>query len=270
MALKQGMSWYRRQAAPITIGIIASLIVFAFVWWFTGAKGMENIVLGPGWQQRPWTLFTYPWAEMPFTDGLSILFFVFLIMWMFWVGGSAEHDLGPTKYAVLWISMILLPALFIGLLGPMVGKVYGAAGTSLPVAAITMVWCVRNPAQTIMIWGIIPLSGRWLGWITVASTILLAGFGNPLMGVICALHLAVAAAFAANMIPFWTYSRGGSSFGKPKITDRPYLKKSERMDKGYYDDVKKREKEREERERLRKLFESSLDDDGEGNKGKRK
>lgn len=260
MGIRQAQSWYRRQAAPVTIAIIASMVVFAFIWWFTGGKGMENIILTPGWQSQPWTLFTYPWAELPFTSGFGVIGFLFLILWMFWVGSSTERDLGPSKTIVLWIVMTLLPALFIVLLGPLVSKVYGAAGMWLPVAGITVVWCTRNPTQTIMLYGIIPLTGKILGIITVASVIILSGYGSPLLGVVCALHLAVAWAYAANRIPVWTYSRGGGAFGKPKLSDRPYLKKSERMDKGYYDDVKKRAQEREERDRLRKLFESSIDD----------
>ena len=38
-------------------------------------------------------------------------------------------------------------------------------------------------------------------------------------------------------------------------------KATERREKSYYDDVFRRAKEREDRERLRKLLESSLDDD---------
>jgi membrane associated rhomboid family serine protease len=260
MALNQARSWYRRQAAPITIGIIASMIVFAFVWWISSMKGIENFVLMSGWQGKPWTLFTYPWADTPFYSGIRILCFVFLAMWMFFTGGSVERDLGPTKYSLLWLVMILLPALFIVLLGPLV-KTVAAMGMWLPEAGITVVWCVRNPTSQIMLYGLIPLSGRILAWVTIAVTILLSGFGNPLFGFIASLHLAAAWAYAANWIPFWSYSHGGGSFGKAKLSDRPNLKKSERLDKSYYDDVKKREKEREERERLRKLFEGSISDD---------
>jgi membrane associated rhomboid family serine protease len=254
------MSWYRRQAAPVTIGIIASMIVFAFVWWITSVKGMENFLLSPGWQQRPWTLVTYPWAFMPFFDGLQLLFFVFMIMWMFWTGTSVERDLGSAKYIGLWVLLILVPALFIVTLGPLVGRV-GASGMWLPEAALTVIWCLRNQTQEIRLYGVIPLTGKILAVVTVIVNILISGAGNPLFGLVASIHLGIAALFALNMIPFWTYSRGASSFGKTKLSDRPNLKKSERMDKGYYDDVKKREKEREERERLRKMFESSLNDD---------
>jgi hypothetical protein len=260
MALQNGMSWYRRQAAPITLGIIASMIVFAFVWWFAAGKGMEKFFLGPDWQSQPWTVFTYPWADTPFYSAFRIVCFVFLVMWMHWTGGSVERDLGPTKYAVLWLAMILLPAIFIVLLGPLVNYV-GAAGMWLPEAGITVVWCMRNLGAQIRLYGIIPLSGKVLAWVTVAVTILVSGAGNPLFGFVAGLHLAVAWAFGSNMLPFWRYSHGGGVFGKPKLSDRPFLKKSERVDKGYLEDVKKRERDREERERLRKLFESSLDDD---------
>ena len=162
MGIQQARSWYRRQAAPVTIGIIASMLVLAFVWWFSAGKGMEQIILTPGWQSQPWTLFTYPWAELPFTSGFGVIGFLFLIMWMFWVGGSTERDLGPTKYLALWLAMILLPALFIVLLGPLVSRMYGAAGMWLPVAGITTVWCTRNPTQTIMLATLLPAPRRGL------------------------------------------------------------------------------------------------------------
>ena len=47
-------------------------------------------------------------------------------------------------------------------------------------------------------------------------------------------------------------------------SDKKYLggeKKWERYDKSYYEEVQRREKDRDERERLRKLFEGSLKDD---------
>ncbi|HJP82320.1 MAG TPA: hypothetical protein VJ835_02340 [Fimbriimonadaceae bacterium] len=260
MSLNQVQSWFRRQAAPITLAVLASVIVMAFFWWFTAGRGMDSIILFTDWQDRPWTLFTYPWAEQPFVSGLAILSFVFLIMWVFWVGGTTERDLSPGKYIGLWIAMILLPALFIVLLGPLVAKAYGTAGMWLPVAGITVVWCTRNPRQTIMLYGLIPLSGFWLGWVTVVSVVLLAGFGNPVLGLVSALHLPIAWAFASNRIPGMSYSRG-AVFMSNRWSDKPNLKKSERLDKSYFEDVKKREKEREERERLRKLFESSLQDD---------
>lgn len=261
MALQQGPSWFRRQAAPITLGIIASVIAFALIWWLTGAKGIENLVVSPNWSSKPWVLLAYPWAQMPFTTGFALLGFVFLIFWTFWVGGSTERDLGPVKYLLFWLAMILLPALFVGLIGPALGKPFVVAGMWLPIAGITIAWCTRNPNQQIMLYGIIPVLGKWLGWITLGTTIILSGFGNPLLGIVSALHLPIAWLFASNRIPAFTYSYGGASFLKPKATDSQFLRKTEKMDKSYYDDVKKREKEREEREKLRKLFESSLRDD---------
>ncbi len=261
MSLQQGKSWLRHQAAPVTIGFLASLIIFAFVWWLSGAKGMEKFVLAPGWQSQPWTLFTYPWAQLPFVSGFAIIGFVFMIMWTFWTGSFVERDLGAIKYAGLWAVMILLPALFQVLLGPLVSQVYGTAGLWLPLGGVTIVWCARNPKAQIMMYGIIPMSGQILAIVTLVSTILLAGFGNPLLGIISALHLPIAYAFALNKIPFWPYSRGAGGFGRSRASDSQFLHKTEKMDKGYYDDVKRREKERDERERLRKLFESSITDD---------
>lgn len=260
------LSWFRRQGAPVTVLIIASMIVASVILWTTSLKGIERLALGATWQQQPWTLLTYPWAYSPFFNGLALVCFVFLCMWIFMTGGQIERDLGPIKYSVLWLVMILLPALFIVTLGPFTPGAYGAMGMWLPEAAIAVIWCIRNPSQTIMLYGVIPLQAKWLAWVTAGITVAFAGAGNPLFGFVAGLHLIVAWAFATNLLPFWRYSYGASSFGRKVRVNPENLKKSERMDKGYYEDVKKREKEREERERLRKLFESSIDD-GDSKKG---
>jgi len=265
MGMNNGLSWFRRQGAPVTVILIASLIVAALTFWLTALSGLRYLILFPGWQSQPWSLVTYPWAGVPFESGLSLICFVFLCMWMWMTGSSLERDLGSAKYALLWLVMILTPALFIVLLGPLTGKAWGAAGIWVPEAAITIIWCVRNQTQTIMLYGIIPLSGKWLGWVTAGTLMVLTGAGNPVFGVIASLHLLLAVAFAMNRIPFWAYSRGSSAFGKARLNDNAHLKKTEKMDKSYYDDVKKREKDREEREKLRKLFESSIDDKDAGN-----
>jgi Zn-dependent protease len=62
---------------------------------------------------------------------------------------------------------------------------------------------------------------------------------------------------------------GGIRFGegaaqrKERQEEMKTAKATERRETAYYDDVKRREKEREERERLRKLFESSVKDDND-------
>jgi hypothetical protein len=103
---------------------------------------------------------------------------------------------------------------------------------------------------------IIPIQARWLGWLTVGMVLFGYGIGNPLFGLLACVHLGLAYLYAANYVPFLPY--GTTRFFRHKR----YWKKSER-DETYIRDVKKREIERQERERLRKLFEGSLTDDPE-------
>jgi len=104
---------------------------------------------------------------------------------------------------------------------------------------------------------IIPIPGWLLAWLTAAIT--LFGYGTaysaPLMGAFACLHLLLAYFYASNRIPNLAYGRAGGP------TNYQNLKRTERMDKSYFDDVRKREQDRAEREKLRKLFEDSMTDD---------
>jgi hypothetical protein len=102
---------------------------------------------------------------------------------------------------------------------------------------------------------IIPVQGRILAWLTAAVTLFSFGvwYHAPLFGVFSILHLGVAVLFATNRLPFFLYRR-------QQVVDRQAQKKQEMMSKAYYDDVNRRSKEREERERLRRMFEDSMDE----------
>jgi len=123
---------------------------------------------------------------------------------------------------------------------------------------VTIVWCTRNKSTTVMLWGFVPLSGVWLGWITAILDLLLYGYPNPPIGFLACVHLVGAYFFAADRIPFLPYAGAGgaSMFGnrakaeKKEATTRGQV----RYDQSYFDEVRRREQERSEQERLKKLF----------------
>jgi hypothetical protein len=249
--------FFRKSAAPGTLALIATLLgTFVISWIMRGAL-VNPLQFWTDWS-HPWGIVTYAWASTG--DGTGLFWFLIELYWLWWVGSSSERDLGTQKYLgfffaatvaaclFLWVGLILVhPGVRLPILG----------GPGLAISALTVAWGFRNPRGTILLFAIIPVSGLLLAWLTIALT--LFGYGSmyaaPLIGLFAILHLGLAYLFATNKFPGVAYSR-------PVAPQGP-LKASERQDKKYYDDVRRREQEREERERLRKLFESSMKDDSD-------
>jgi len=101
---------------------------------------------------------------------------------------------------------------------------------------------------------VIPITGKWIAIIDSALVLFVVGDGNPVAGIFALFPLGLAWAYAANRLPGLTFDKSPSKHSRA-------AKATERRDQSYYDDVFRRAKEREEQERLRKLFESSLEDD---------
>jgi hypothetical protein len=130
---------------------------------------------------------------------------------------------------------------------------------------LTVAWCFRNAGQSVNLYGILPIRAPWIAAITAASLLFSYGAVNPLLGLLAVAPLFVAMLFAQNKLPIAFgagRSSGGFGFGGATSKKKVHATRAQaQYDEAYYDDVLRREQERDERERLRKLFESSLKDD---------
>lgn len=239
--------------------IVLCIVGALSVWASNGV--FELLAHRVGSFSRPWTLLTYPFAIGTLAGGgFGLIWLAFLAMWLYQVGGQIEGELGTKKYVGLWLILTILPALVLlptAFLGSQKLFAEGTMlfGSLLPVGGITVVWATRYPTTPVSMFGVIPLQAKWIGYFMVAAVILsYGGNGNFLIGIVAALSLLFPFFFARNQVPGFPYSVG--AYSKARQT-----KEQIRKEKEYFDDVKRREKEREERERLRKLFESSLDED---------
>jgi hypothetical protein len=122
---------------------------------------------------------------------------------------------------------------------------------------------MRNPEATVLFSFVIPIKAKWLAVITAALVLFGYGTPYPIVGVFACFHLGLAWAFASEKLKFLPFKAGPSSKA---------LKRTDMMSREFYDDAKRRQKEREEKDALRKLFERSLisdpDDPDAGNKSK--
>lgn len=244
-------NWVVRQRAPFTLFLAASLAASALYWWLTRMQGLDPYLLGSGFLERPWTVVTYPWAYMPFGNFLGITCYLFLLFWLFTTAPQLERDMGTGRFAAFWFASTVVAGLLVafGMRGLGIDPRFDFGGPWLPASAVTVLWCARNQTATIMLYGMVPISGFWLAVFTAVADVLYFGTIHPVVGLLAGLHL----------IPAWFFGLGRMPIG---FTGKPKRKKEDavvkggtRYDDAYYENVKKREIEREEQERLRKLFE---------------
>ncbi len=252
------LSWTRKKSAPFTVLLIISLIASSIVFWLTRMQGMDQLMLSTAAPSRVWTFLTYPWANWPFGGGLSLSCFVFLLIWLFQVGTTIEREIGTPRFMLVWFGSTLLAGVFM-LVGANLLHLNALIGSPyLPESAVTVVWCVRNRTSVVNLFGFLPLTGYWLGWATALINLFLYGASAPQMGVLACLHLIIFALYAADKFPFWQYGPGNATYGSSrriKVNEKEATTRGQvRYDQSYFDEVKRRETERAEQERLRKLF----------------
>lgn len=248
----------RRNGTPVTIGIIALSVAAFLIEWTLHPGLYQTLHFAANRIAMPWTAVTYPFASVG--DGRNIVWFAFTLLWIWWTGSVIERDMGSGRFAAFWVAMSVLPALaftFFYVLGVGTRPLFELW---LPEAALTVAWATRYPNAVVRLI-VFPVEAKWVGALAAAGV--LFGFGTPipLLGVAACLHLALAWAIASNRIPFLPYKApaNGGLFGGgrgAKVATRHGM-----MSESFFDDVRRREKERKEKEALRKLFERSLIDD---------
>jgi membrane associated rhomboid family serine protease len=243
--LQQGA---RRSGTPGTVVLVAAIVGCFVVTWLTQGKyfGEDLAFLPSVATSKPWTLILYPFAS-------SVAGFVgvlFSAWWLWGIGGSVERDLNTPRYVGFFFLIALLGALAHWFGAVLMNSEQALFGSFLPIAAVTVVWGTRNPDAIIQFMMVIPIPGKWLAWI---SGLMVFFSTSPQLALFACTPLVLAWAFAADKLPI-PYRAVQRSRRVPGGRGAP-------TDPRYFDDVRKREKQREERERLRKLFESSLSDD---------
>lgn len=253
--------------APVSVGIVVVLAVAFVVQWLAFRTPLAGLLaFNPSTAlAEPWTFLTYPLAASLTPFGL--LSIVFAGLWLWGIGASVEREIGSRTFGIFWLLFTLLPAVMMLLGAILVGGQATILGPWIPLSAVTVVWGTRNPNTPITFMFVLPLTGRWLAWL--AAGLILVGTPMQLVP-FAAVPLILAWAYAANRLPI-AY---GKTAAPAKAANRTPMRGGQVYDKRYFDDVKRREQERQERERLRQLFERSLiedpDDGPDSGRGKGK
>lgn len=235
------------------MGLIAvSVVTFVLAW-----GGLHQAILSLAFDpilalSKPWTFLTFVISNAG--DGRSAFWFILGLLWLWSFGVPIERQEGMKRYALVLIGSTLAVSLsyWLGTLILRPEAVQFLFGTTLTTSCITVIWCARNPNQTIMLMGLVPIQGKFLALFVGILDIMSLGTGSPLLGIFIAIPLVAA----------WFYGMRpvAASYGSNRMT-RAEQKARDRREQAFLDSVKDREKEREEREKLRRLFESSLRDD---------
>lgn len=241
----------RAAGAPATVALTVAMFVTYLVAWVTKSSFFFTGLAFTGNVGRPWTFLTYPFAS---TGAGKDFIWLLVILWWFWSFGVAvERDMQTRRYTAFFFASALVGSLVVFVGGLFLRGSMLLAGALIPVSAVTIIWCAVYPNDTIMLFAIVPLTGKWLAVITAGLVLFELGSVNPVLGLIGLLPLAAAWAVAKNTIPFFPYSG--------RLADRTAEKKRDSIKAAAFEnEVKNRRQEREERERLRRLFENSLDD----------
>jgi len=254
----------RSTVAPATLGLIVTIALCFLINWVAMPEQplfRAFALMAPGVLGAPWTLLTYPLA----ISGGQVFGVAFSCLWLWMIGTQVERDLGTFKYLGAFFGFAILGGILVAATASMLNIAYLLAGTSIGLGAITMLWGARNRQATIMFFGIIPMTAVILCIITAAFTLLNLGMGAPLIGIAALIPLVLAWLWADNKLPV-PYAGGPKNVAGTKISAAE-KKRDEQRHKDYMREVKERELERKERERLKDLFERSLvDDPDEGKK----
>ena len=229
---------------PVTVGMAAIVVLGAVLTLGAPAGMIANFAFDGSIFPRLWTALTYP-----LVNNLGPIGLVFLPLWLLSVGGTVERDHTSPRFAILLGIIVILSWLPFLVMGkPLLGIL-------IPNAALTAIWATRQPNACCMIFGLIPVKAKWIGWLGVASVLYSYGYGNLLMGALALISCLAAFLYASNRLPI-RYGYSQSLGGTPRQS-----KAQKDREDAYLNDVFLREQERAERERLRKLFEGSLEDD---------
>ena len=152
----------RATGAPVTLALIGALIATFLLAWFGLRElfGADLALLANSIRSAPWTLVTYPFANLG--DGTGLLWMLLTLLWLWWAGAALEREMGSGRFAVCWITATVAGGLLASAGALIAGVQFVLLGPMLPLSAVTMMWGARNAEARIMLMMIIPFKGSWL------------------------------------------------------------------------------------------------------------
>lgn len=244
------------RTAPVSLSLVGWLFVTYLIGWFQMGKSvfaplmLDTRMLGA----KPWTLLTYGFVQ----DYGPFLFFLLGLLWIWSFCSSVEIDLGPKRFLAFFAGYVLLGGLCVWAGSTVAGLPIVLSGPLIAATAITVAWCARHPQAQVRLMMILPITGRWLALIVAAMTLFAY---PPMVGIFAVIPAALAWLWGSDRLPI---PYGARRNVWDQRIDAKTLAREEEKKQRLRDEAFQRQKEREERERLRKLFEESVKEDDNG------
>ncbi|MCW5936670.1 MAG: hypothetical protein KIT11_05125 [Fimbriimonadaceae bacterium] len=236
--------------SPATWGLIISLAVgFVLGWIPSVGQQWGSAVIFDGSLSRPWTLLTYPFGGLG-----GALSYIFAGLWLHGVGRYIEEREGSGRLLFFFFGLALVASLGIALAALSGIRPALLGDPWIPIAGLTCIWAAREPDQPIRFMFVLQLAAKWVALVAAVLIFFGYGAGAPLIGVLAVLPCVVG----------WFYGRGNLRLparDRMVSTGRGPAQSPKEFD-AYINKVKDRERERDERERLRRLLESSVSEEG--------
>ncbi len=244
----------------ITNIYLAILILAGFFNWGTSQKYFPALALSTYF---PHTILT--WSSLGEVAGLWL---VLTAIMLYRFGNELENTYGAKSFGALLALFTLLGGVSL-FAGASILAIKGIiiSGAFLVSTSIFTLWAMRNPEANMCIGFGLQGKAKWFALVYALLTLVGVGGGQaPALGFFALVPLVVAALMGTGKIPvpFATYGR--SSIGAMKTAREKKFEKEE-FD-SFITKVRDKAGEREEKERLRKLFENSLIDDPEDRQAK--
>jgi hypothetical protein len=124
------------------------------------------------WHGQVWRLITWTFFE-PTALGL-----IWTALMIYWFGRDLAAQWGSRRFLGVFGGVVLVAAVgtcLVGLLDPTVLDATYLGSDALGVA-MTVTWGFWFPDRTILLFFVLPVKGRWIGWGTIAVTVIFAVF----------------------------------------------------------------------------------------------
>lgn len=237
----------RPMSLLIGIGIIIGFLVSFFV---RNESVIESLVFRT---DKPNLLsMTLHWV---LAAGFVGLLFACLTVYFFI--GAIERSHGSKTVAVLFGGSLVLSEIAMFATSAILKSPQGLVGPQIALSTIVVFWAFVNPRAQVLLY-FVPVPGIVIGLLSFGFLFFGYGAAHPLVGLAAIMPLLASALIAKYDDRIFERERRKSSqvWNVPGRSESDFLAEAE-----------KRKKEREEKERLRKLFERSLIEDPDDKKG---
>jgi membrane associated rhomboid family serine protease len=161
------------RAPPAVGGLIAALVLLSIAAKLSGslaaalALAPPAVLSGEVWRLATWTLVDL--------DPISVIFGGLML---YWFGRDLCYAWGPRRFLVTYFVLGAAAGLGTALLALFFPSLMGMAwiGTWPVLSALTVAWGLLFPERQILLYMVLPITGRALVWLTVGLTAFFAIF----------------------------------------------------------------------------------------------